>query len=272
MIYKYIRFSTDKQDEKSQGEIIDQYLAARGMKADETFKDEGVSGGVSFYDRHLYELVRKLNEGDTLVVSEISRIGRSMSDLNLLINKELKPRKVRLIVIKMNIDMDCANLKAIDEMMLFSFSFSAQIEKEMIQERTKAKIDTIKREIEEKGSYTTAKGKTITRLGCPRKPTKQAHEAAGRAASDKAGRNPNNANFERYIAIFEERNGSMDDCSDGETWERLADELNRLGYKTARGLDYNQIRTRAMYRNMVQRRITKKQIEQKQTEKEAQPC
>ena len=53
--------------------------------------------------------------GDALVVSEISRLGRSMSDLNKLVNDELKPKKLRLIVISMGLDLDCANLKAIDE-------------------------------------------------------------------------------------------------------------------------------------------------------------
>ena len=45
MIYKYIRYSTDKQDEASQNQIITEYCFRKGIVANETFKDEGVSGG-----------------------------------------------------------------------------------------------------------------------------------------------------------------------------------------------------------------------------------
>lgn len=165
MNFCYIRFSTSSQDEQQQVQAIKDWTEPRGITIDVIEKDEGVSGGVSYRDRKLSGLVRKMKAGDTLIVSEISRLGRSMGDLNLLINEELKPRKVRLIVTKMNLDLDCANLKAIDEMIFFAFSFSAQIEKELIQSRTQSALDARKEAIIRDGGFIAKSGRFCTRLG-----------------------------------------------------------------------------------------------------------
>lgn len=168
MNYAYIRFSTDKQDETQQVQALTEYAERQGMAIDAVEKDEGVSGGVSYRERNLYKLVRKLKKGDALIVSEISRLGRSMSDLNILVNEELKPRGVRLIVIKMGIDLDCSNLKAVDQMLLYAFSFAAQVEKEMIQQRTQSAIDARKELIEKDGGFISKTGNFCTHLGNPK--------------------------------------------------------------------------------------------------------
>ena len=165
MVYSYIRFSTTKQDDVQQQQAIKEWAQPRGIVIDEFVSDEGVSGGVSYKDRNLYKLVRKLKAGDTLIVSEISRLGRSMSDLNLLITQELKPRKVRLVCIKLNLDLDCANIKAIDEMLLFAFSFAAQLEKELIQARTQSAIDARKEAIKKDGGFMSKSGNWCKKLG-----------------------------------------------------------------------------------------------------------
>ena len=165
MNYAYIRFSTEKQDETQQVEAITEFASKRGLTIDVVEKDEGVSGGVSFRARHLNNLVKKLRKGDSLIVSEISRLGRSMSDLNVLINEELKPRKVRLIIIKMGIDIDCSELKAVDEMIFFALSFAAQIEKEMIQQRTQSALDARKKLIKQDGGFISKTGRWCEHLG-----------------------------------------------------------------------------------------------------------
>ena len=165
MNYAYIRFSTDKQDETQQVQAIHEWSQPRGIVIDVIETDEGVSGGISYRDRKLYSMVNKMRKGDVLIVSEISRLGRSMSDLNKLINDELKPRGVRLIVIKMGLDLDCANLKAIDEMIFFAFSFAAQVEKEMIQQRTKSALDARKEILEKEGGFFSKNGNWCRHLG-----------------------------------------------------------------------------------------------------------
>ena len=164
-VYAYLRVSTDSQNLMQQQNAINEYIKYKGLTITDVVTDEGVSGGVSYKDRHLYNLVQSLNEGDVIVVSEISRLGKSRSDLNKLVNEELKPRKIRLIIITMGLDLDCSNLKAIDEMILFAFSFSAQVEKEMIQERTRNALEARKKKIVNEGGFYSKKGKWCTKLG-----------------------------------------------------------------------------------------------------------
>ena len=76
MIYKYLRFSTDKQDEIQQENTIDKYLENIGIKADAVITDAGVSGGVSYDKRNLGELCNSLKPNDVIVVSELSRLTR----------------------------------------------------------------------------------------------------------------------------------------------------------------------------------------------------
>ena len=120
----YSRVSTEKQTLEQQERTVYEWLKSHGMNATHTISDEGVSGGVSYKDRNLgRRIIPLLERGDILIVSEISRLGRSMSDINKLVNDELKPRGIRLVVVQMGIDLDCSNIKALDEMILFSFSF-----------------------------------------------------------------------------------------------------------------------------------------------------
>lgn len=163
--YVYARVSTEQQDLAQQLNAIDNYLKMRGLQIDELVSDEGVSGGVSYKQRKLNDLLQEMEAGDALVVSEISRLGRSMSDLNKLVNDELKPRKLRLIVISMGMDLDCGNLKAIDEMILFAFGFSAQVEREMIKERTRNALEARKKLINEQGYFISKSGNKRVSLG-----------------------------------------------------------------------------------------------------------
>ena len=136
-VYLYSRVSTDLQSTAQQERTAYEWLKAHNMQVDEVVSDEGISGGVSFADRNLGRvLLPKMNTGDVLIVSEVSRLGRSMFDLSKLIHTELKPRKIRLVCVSMGIDLRCDKMTAIDELILNNFSFAAQLEKQLISERT----------------------------------------------------------------------------------------------------------------------------------------
>lgn len=165
MVAAYIRFSTNNQEETQQVQSLKEWAEPRGIAIDEIVKDEGVSGGVSYRDRNLFKLVKKLKSGDVLLVSEISRLGRSMSDISSLLSQELKPRKIRLVVIKMGIDVDCSNLKATDEFIFSALSFAAQVEKELIQVRTQAALDARKELIKKDGGFISKTGVFRDHLG-----------------------------------------------------------------------------------------------------------
>jgi len=146
-VYLYSRVSTEQQSLEQQERTVYEWLKAHNMKVDEVVSDEGISGGVSYQERGLGKVILpKIKEGDMLIVSEISRLGRSMFDLSKLINEELKPRKVRLVVVGMGIDLDCSKMTAIDELILSNFSFAAQLEKQLISERTLSALQVKKQQ------------------------------------------------------------------------------------------------------------------------------
>ena len=246
-VYAYLRVSTDSQNLMQQQNAINEYIKYKGLTITDVVTDEGVSGGVSYKDRHLYNLIQSLNEGDVIVVSEISRLGRSMSDLNKLVNEELKPRKIRLIIITMGLDLDCSNLKAIDEMILFAFSFSAQVEKEMIQERTRNALEARKKKIVNEGGFYSKKGKWCTKLGNDGTHTQAASIASAKKRQAVARKNASNLAVYKYIRSWEKRNIALNKETPRKVYEELSDILNELGYTTPTGLEFNQLRLRAMW-------------------------
>ena len=253
-VYAYLRVSTEKQDFQQQLNAINNYLKTKNLEIDSYVEDEGVSGGVSYKDRNLYSLIKKMEQGDVLVVSEISRLGRSMSDLNKLVNDEMKPRGLRLIVVGMGLDINCSNLKAIDEMILFAFSFASQIEKEMIQERTKNALEARKRQIEANGYYISKSGAKRTKLGGGAM-SEAAREKAAVTAMKKAAENENNAFFRDYIKVFEMRMGKLTNDAPRAYFEQIAKELTAMGRKTQTGLEYTATRVRALWVRMKNREM-----------------
>lgn len=141
-VFLYSRVSTSQQTLAQQERTAYEWLNAHNMKVDEVVSDEGISGGVSYTERNLGKiLLPKTKEGDMIIVSEISRLGRSMFNLSELIHKELKPRKIRLVCVNMGIDLNCAKMTAIDELIISNFSFAAQLEKQLISERTLSALE-----------------------------------------------------------------------------------------------------------------------------------
>lgn len=237
-IYEYQRVSTSAQEIAQQHNTVQEYINAKGWTLAETVSDEGVSGGVSYKNRNLYKLIQRMSEGDALIVSEISRLGRSMSDLNKLVNDELKPRKLRLIIVKMGLDLDCSNLKAIDEMILFAFSFSAQLEKELIQSRTQSALDVRKKKLAEQGSFISKNGNVCTHLGRPKncESDPKAIKAMADARTEKARNNPFNIQFNKYLTMFENRCGKI---KDAQSISAFVQELAQLDFRTATGLPFD---------------------------------
>jgi DNA invertase Pin-like site-specific DNA recombinase len=79
-IVTYTRVSTGHQDVKSQLHSILELVASKGFKNTTDFQ-EVVSGSVSWKERELKSIIDGLDTGDTLIVAELSRIGRSVSDV-----------------------------------------------------------------------------------------------------------------------------------------------------------------------------------------------
>lgn len=243
-VIEYGRISTDKQTLEQQNRTVKEWLSRNGLKADIVVTEEGISGGVTYKKRKLgTEVLSLMEAGDMLIVAEISRLGRSMSDLNKLINDELKPRKIRLVIVQMGIDLDCGNIKAMDEMILFAFSFASQIEKELIQERTKSALEVRKRKIEQDGYFISKAGNKCTSLGG----TTTGQTKGGKVNGEKRRKEAMESSTNRIIAEL------LRDCATPQDIDKVADKLNAMGLKTSSGLVFTRNRLTAL-RTRINRR------------------
>ncbi|NQD41434.1 recombinase family protein [Glutamicibacter halophytocola] len=131
-IIAYARVSTDKQDAENQRFEIERYLARTGANFDE-FLEETVSGKKHVSDRKLGQLINELDRGDTLIVSETSRISRRLNEIFNTIQACID-RGITVIAVKQNyVFADDINSKVI----AFAFGLAAEIERDLISQRTK---------------------------------------------------------------------------------------------------------------------------------------
>lgn len=79
-VIAYLRVSTEKQHIENQKEEIRRFAETRGLTIDR-WVTETVSGKTQNKDRKLGPLLRKMNSGDTLIVTEISRLSRTLTEI-----------------------------------------------------------------------------------------------------------------------------------------------------------------------------------------------
>lgn len=132
MIYAYIRVSTDKQTVENQRFEIQNFAQERNLEIDKWIS-ETVSGTKLAKERKLGSLLKKMKKGDTLIITEISRLGRNlmqiMSILNLCMSKE-----TMVLTVKERYELG-NNINS--QILAFAFGLSAQIERDLISQRTK---------------------------------------------------------------------------------------------------------------------------------------
>ena len=132
--YAYLRTSTDKQDLNNQKLEILEYARRHDLKVD-AFVEIAISSRKTTKQRRIDELMAKIQTADTLIVSELSRLGRSTAEVIGLIN-ELIHRQIRVIVIKQGLDIK-QNHDLQSKVMVTLFSLFAELERDLISLRTK---------------------------------------------------------------------------------------------------------------------------------------
>lgn len=180
-LYKYIRFSTDKQDAMQQENAIDRWLEQRKMVADERIVDEATSGyKTDMKSREFQTLLSKLEPNDMVIVSELSRITRKgASELLNVIYTWFKPYKIRLILCDYNLDIDCTDMNPFQEMMLSNMAVMARIERDQISRRTIEGLDARRKLKKSNGGWFNKDRKWVTGFGRSKGcDTSQASEAA----------------------------------------------------------------------------------------------
>lgn len=132
MTYGYIRVSSDKQTVENQRFEIKNFCKRQNMKVD-GWIEETISGTKSYNKRQLGRLLKKVEKGDLIICSELSRLGRSlfmiMDILNICMNKECQ---VWTIKDNYRLGDDISS-----KVLAFAFGLSAEIERNLISQRTK---------------------------------------------------------------------------------------------------------------------------------------
>ena len=132
MIYGYIRVSSDKQTVENQRFEINNFCSREAMSID-GWIEETISGTKNYSKRELGKLLNRVQKDDLIICAELSRLGRNlfmiMEILNICMTKEC-----RVWTIKDNYRLgDDIQSKVL----AFAFGLSAEIERNLISQRTK---------------------------------------------------------------------------------------------------------------------------------------
>lgn len=132
MIYAYIRVSTDKQTVENQRFEINRFAQQREFQVDIRV-EETVSGTRLAKDGKSGMLPKKIKKGDTLVISEIPRLGRRLMEVMSILNACML-KNIILPTVKEKYEPG-NNIQS--QILTFAFSLSAQIERDLISQRTR---------------------------------------------------------------------------------------------------------------------------------------
>lgn len=138
-IIAYLRVSTEKQDTQNQRLEILTWANREGVQVTDWMERE-ISSRRSARERGLDELTERLTGGDTLVVAELSRLGRSLGEVVQTVDR-LAAAKVGLVTLKEGIRVEpngegTRNMQS--KILVGLFGLLAEVERDLISERTKA--------------------------------------------------------------------------------------------------------------------------------------
>lgn len=132
MIFAYIRVSTELQSYEGQRYEIEQWASRRQWVIDK-WVQEKASGTKALNKRTLDGLLKRMKKGDTLICTELSRLGRNMMMVMSILNT-CSQKGIKIYSIKDSFELsDSLNAKII----AFAFSLAAEIERNLISQRTR---------------------------------------------------------------------------------------------------------------------------------------
>ena len=132
MTYGYIRVSSDKQTVENQRFEINNFCERQKLKID-GWIEETISGTKAYNKRQLGILLKRVTKDDLIICAELSRLGRNlfmiMEILNICMTKEC-----RVWTVKDNYRLG-EDIQS--KVLAFAFGLSAEIERNLISQRTK---------------------------------------------------------------------------------------------------------------------------------------
>lgn len=133
MVYGYVRVSTDSQDCENQKLGIEHKAKSLGLKIDKYIEDSGISGSTEPAKRALGGVLRKLDMDDIIICSELSRLGRKMFMIMNILEQCMRAG-AKLYTVKDGYELG-DNIQS--KVLAFAFGLAAEIERELISQRTK---------------------------------------------------------------------------------------------------------------------------------------
>lgn len=140
MVYGYIRVSTDRQDCANQKLGIEKKISSLGLSIDRYIEDDGISGTKEPEERALGGLLRKINDGDIIICSELSRLGRKLFMIMRILEHCMKVG-AKVYTVKDGYELG-DNIQS--KVLAFAFALSAEIERDLISQRTKEALMRLK--------------------------------------------------------------------------------------------------------------------------------
>ena len=155
-VYAYLRVSSKVQHLSNQRFEIEYFARQEGIKIDE-WVEEKISSRKPLEKRKLGELLEKLDDGDVLIATEVSRLGRSMLEVMRILETCLnKNCQVWTLKEHYKLGNDIQS-----KVLSFAFSISAEIERQLISDRTKASLANIKAQGKKLGRPFSAQSKKL---------------------------------------------------------------------------------------------------------------
>jgi len=142
MIYAYYRVSTDNQDFENQKLGVLKFCKNKDWNIDREIIDNGVSGTKEPEKRLLGRILKTISSGDIIVCSELSRLGRKLFMI-MRILEHCMIVGAKVYTVKDNYELG-NNIQS--KVLAFAFGLSAEIERDLISQRTKEALLRVKAE------------------------------------------------------------------------------------------------------------------------------
>lgn len=226
-----------------QSEVVTKYLQRIGETAELYTVSEKISGSVKHTERKLNELLKQCEKGSTIYISELSRLGRNMTDLFSIVT-ECCERDITLIQCKDNTVIENKSIGG--KALLFALSLASEIELANIRQRTKAGLEARKAKLKEIGGTTDLWGSKNGNTNRS-EAIQKAYTVSASVRREKARQKAENKAFWEFINDYETIHGKFNKSTD---WQAIANELNKRGKVTSSGLAFDKNRAKAMYASM----------------------
>ena len=214
----YIRVSTKEQDNSGLGQLVQKTMIRNFVKSDDhliTEYEEVESGKNDNRPELLKAIEHCRQENATLLIGRLDRLSRNVGFIYLLKDS--------------NVNFLCADMPEANSLTIGIMAVLAQEERELISKRTIAALQELK-----------AKG---TKLGNPKNLTPEARKMGSEAMRLKAIQNDNNRKATALIVSLR---------TAGKSYNKIADELNKSGFKTSRGCEFTSSQTLILYDRFLQ--------------------